>query len=114
MRQIKRDPIDYKHIPLSSDIEFISGRYTPLEEKIIDFKDRKVLYVIGNAILDNSCCGIGGCRYAIVPGFIIDFKYKKDAGLSVSKVEPIHDLKERQEIKTMINGRELVTQIDFW
>jgi len=114
MELTKKHTINYKHLPTGIDIEFISGSYTPLEEKILDFNDKEVLYVIGNAILDNSCCGIGGCRYAIVPGYIVNFKYKKENGLFVSRVEPILNLKERQEIKRIVKGRDIITQIDFW
>lgn len=114
MESIKTDMVDYKHLPLGQDINFISGRYTPLKEKITYFQDKKVLYVIGNAVLDNSCCGIGGCRYAIVPGFIVDFKYKKENGQYVSKIEPIRDSGQKQEIKKMIKRCEIVTQVDFW
>ncbi|BDC35696.1 MAG: hypothetical protein EF806_05360 [Candidatus Methanoliparum thermophilum] len=114
MKPTSKCLIDYKHLPIGLDIEFVSGSYVPLDEKILDFNNKKVLYVIGSAILDNSCCGVAGCRYAIVPGYIVDFKYKRENSLFVSKVEPIRDLKQRQEIKKMIKGRETVKQIDFW
>jgi len=75
---------------------------------------REVLYLKGYGHIDSSCCGTGGCSYALVKGFILDWKIKKDSdGFSVSLIEPIREVSFQKQIKELIYRRETVQQISF-
>ena len=105
----------YTHEELNRDVRFIAGYYRPEEEKRLNYREREVLYVIGHAEIDNSCCGVGGCRYALIPGYITAWKNRTDeAGSPISEVEPIADEDSRAEIAGILQEREIITQIDFW
>jgi len=74
-----------------------------------------VLCVTGLGVIESSCCGTGGCVYAIVPGYIVNWKFKEnEAGLPVSQVEPIADKAVRQGIAAILRERECVGNIEFW
>ena len=106
---------EYAHVGLNEEIESISGYYMLEEENVLKHNGRDVLYLLGHGVIDSSCCGIGGCRYALVPGYIIGWKIKKDAaGNPVSEVEPISDDKSKAEILGMIRETEIVQQIQFY
>lgn len=106
----------YTHLQLGEDIAAgIAGYYTPGQEVRMDYNGREILYILGNAVVEAACCGVGNWGYALIPGYIINWKSKKNgAGLPVSEVEPIIDEKKRDNIKKIIQGREIVTQVQFW
>jgi hypothetical protein len=65
-------------------------------------------------VVDTSCCGIGGCAYALVRGFIRKWKYKKNSNdLPVSQIEPIRDVFLQREIGRLIQTRDKIFQVTF-
>ena len=71
----------------------------PEKEVKLKHNNREVLYVIGQAVIEASCCGGGSCGYAIVPGYILNWQNKtNEAGLPVSEVEPISDKATQENI----------------
>ncbi|MDY6854958.1 MAG: hypothetical protein SWO11_09695 [Thermodesulfobacteriota bacterium] len=106
---------DYTHEKLKEEVRFIAGYYLPEEEKRLGYKGREVLYIIGFGAIDNSCCGTGGCRYALVPGYLLKWKVRNNEdGKPISEIEPIKDKDDRAEIAGIIRGQETITQIEFW
>jgi hypothetical protein len=100
---------------LKRQFQSISGRYELEKEARIRVDGKNVLYVVGNAIVDSSCCGVGGCRYALVPGYLQRYKIRKnDHGLWVSEVEPVVDPESRKKITQLIKRKEWVNQVQFW
>jgi len=70
--------------------------------------------LIGYAAFHTACCGVGGCAYALVPGFIASWKSeRKENGLPVSQVEPIRDEAVQEKIRRSIEQQETVHQIRF-
>ena len=105
---------DYVHIDLNEEITAIAGYYVLTRETRHPFHDREILYFLGYCIIDNSCCGSGNLSYAIVPGFIIEWKYKKTPdGFPVSRVEPIRDRALQNDIRSLIKQKEVVSQVTF-
>lgn len=105
---------DYTHSQIGEEIQFISGYYVVDEERKIPFGDRELLVVFGHAIVDNSCCGTSGCRYAFIPGYVVSWKGKKnEEGVEVSEVEPVSDQDERLEIQKYLREKEVVQQVNF-
>jgi hypothetical protein len=106
--------IDFIHPVLNKAVRSISGHYILSQEKRLSYNGREVLYFIGCAVVDASCCGPGGCSYALVPGYIKDWKYKTDRDdLFVSRVEPIRDADVQSELRRMIIKKESVQQVNF-
>jgi hypothetical protein len=106
--------IDFIHPVLNEEIRTISGHYILSRENRLPYNDRQILYYIGCAVVDSSCCGTGGCAYALVPGYIRQWKYKLNAGnLSVTQVEPIRDEADRRALRVLIKEKEGVQQVNF-
>jgi hypothetical protein len=108
--------IKYTHLELGKDIEIaIAGYYTPEREVRLPYKGREVLYVVGKAVVESSCCGTGSWIYAIVPGFIINWQYtRNEKGLPVSEVEPISDEAAQEKIRKLIEKNESAVMVGFW
>ena len=104
---------EYTH-ELGREVRSISGGYELEMEGKLQIDGREVLYVVGNGVVDSSCCGVGGCRYALVPGYVRQFKTRQDEqGLWISEVEPIIDRATRQEITRVLKEKEIVQQVQF-
>ena len=105
---------DYIHAVLNEEIRTISGHYILSRENRLPFNDRQVLYFIGCGVVNSSCCGTGGCAYALVPGYIRQWKYKLNAGnLAVTQVEPIWDKDDKHELRLLIKAKERAQQVNF-
>jgi hypothetical protein len=105
---------EYVHQELNQEVTAIGGHYVLVKEARLSFRGREVLYLVGHAAFDTTCCGAGGCAYALVPGFVLDWKIGTDeAGLAVSQVEPIHDTDTQQALWRLIQKQEVVHQVRF-
>jgi len=105
---------EYVHEALNQEIAAVGGHYVPVKEARLPFRGREVLYLVGYAAFDNTCCGAGGFAYALVPGFVTSWKsrQKKD-GLAVSEVEPIRDEAAQRELRRSIEQQETIHQVQF-
>jgi len=110
------DTREYTHVELGKDVTVgIAGYYTPEKEVRLNYNGREVLYIIGKAVIESACCGVGNWGYALVPGYIVHWQNKRnEADLPVSEVEPISDEKIRNNIKQIIQSKETVAQVQFW
>ena len=105
---------DYIHPQLGREVEAVGGHYVFGKERRITFSSREILYFVGYAVLDSTCCGIGGCAYVYVPGFICQWKYKKKEGNSyVSQIEPIRSHAFQKKVRDFIQKEEMVFQVTF-
>jgi hypothetical protein len=106
--------VEFKHLEPGKEIPFgIAGYYTMYKEVRMPYKGREVLYLTGKAVLESSCCGTGNWVYASVPGYIAEWHVSEDSGAPVSKVEPISDPKEREELNKIIEDRETLDLVYF-
>ena len=107
-------PQDFAHPQLGREVTSIGGHYVFGKEIRLPFHSREILYFIGYAVLDSTCCGVGGIAYVLVAGFLRQWKYKKDQDdCFVSLIEPIIDQAVQKEIKSIIRKREMVYQVSF-
>ena len=106
---------DYVHPNLQEEVTAIAGSYTPEKELKIALNGREVLAIIGFGVVDTSCCGMGGGRFAVVPGYITKYKYAvNDQGRQISSVEPIEDDWEvKREIIRRIEELESYCNVRF-
>jgi hypothetical protein len=106
--------VDFVHPILNKAVRTISGHYILSQEKRLPYNGREVLYFIGCAVVDASCCGPGGCAYALVQGFIKQWKYKLTPdNRSVTQVEVIRNKAVQKELRRLIKEKEPVQQVDF-
>ena len=107
--------LEYAHLKINEDVTSISGYYTPQKEIRLRHDGREVLYVVGRAVVEASCCGVANWMYVLVPGYILNWQNRtNEAGLPVSEVEPVSDKSAREGISQAIRKVEPVTQIEFW
>ena len=107
--------LKYTHQKLEEDVICPHGYYTPLKEVRLKYNNREVLYMVGHAVLESSCCGSAKGKYVTVPGYIVKWQStKNEDGLPVSEVELISGEEARKNIKQLIREAEAISQIEFW
>lgn len=105
---------EFVHPMLGEDVTSISGHYALTHERTLRYAGKEVLYFVGYAVCDTSCCGAGGWGYALVAGVLLSLRVAKDAsGRWVSRVEPILDEAEKKEIAQKIAKETGVSQVVF-
>lgn len=104
----------YVHRELGGRVTAIGGHYVMDKEALMRLDGRSVLYLVGHAVLDTSCCGSGGCGYAQVLGYVEQWKSETDeAGYAMTVVTSVHDKRERQRIADLVKKTEMVQQVLF-
>ncbi|MFC2038806.1 hypothetical protein ACFLUG_03440 [Chloroflexota bacterium] len=106
----------FTHQEPGKDVIFgIAGRYMPLQESVLDYGGRKILYSIGQVFMESSCCDLPDWTYIVVPGYIVNLKNTLNQdGLAVSEVEPVKDRKAREELTAIIQATEGIIPVEFW
>ena len=105
---------EYAHRDLDQEVTAIGGHYRFCKEVRITFRGRPVLYLAGYALFDSTCCGVGGCGYALVQGFVENWKVRSDSeGFPISHVEEISEPDVQVELERLIKTREKVQQVVF-
>ena len=108
------DTQEFVHPKLGQEITAIGGHYVFGKEIRLPHEGREILYFVGYAVLDSTCCGVGGTAYVLVAGYIKQWQYRKDPnGLPVSRVAPIQDRIEQKQIRNLIQKKEMVYQVTF-
>jgi len=105
----------YTHVPLGEEIQALAGYYVTDAENRVPFEGREVLVVTGHMMIDNSCCGVGGCGFALVPGYVLRWRgSQNDKGEPITEVEPVRDEREKEALRELILASERVQQVNFW
>ncbi|MFH2063982.1 MAG: hypothetical protein ABIK15_02135 [Pseudomonadota bacterium] len=105
---------EYCHEDLNMEVQAIGGRYVLTAENRLPHGDEEILYLTGYAVFDSTCCGAGGCTYAVVYGTILSWKQKTGKnGIAVSEVLPIKDESARKTIRKTIMEKEQINQVVF-
>ncbi len=105
---------EYLHQGPGTEVRFIAGYYTIVEEQRLAYRDREVLCVVGIAAVESTCCGTQGCRFVNIPGYIAAWKSRlSESGTPISVVEPIEGQAERSEIREIMERRFPYSQILF-
>ena len=104
---------DYVHTAME-EVRAISGGYQLEKEMAMEIDGRRALCLVGYGVVDSSCCGVGGCRFVFVPGYLVRERYRRtEAGLAVSEVEPITDPAVRSRIADRLKITEMAQQVNF-
>jgi hypothetical protein len=105
---------EYLHQAPGTEVRFIAGHYTIIEEQRIPHHGREFLTVVGIAAVGSSCCGTQGCRFANILGYIVAWKDRlSENGVPVSIVELVASERDRAEIREIMERQLPYSQILF-
>ncbi len=99
---------------IAEEVRSIGARYEFDKEDYLEVEGRRILYAVGNAVVDSSCCGFWGCRYCFVAGFVVRDQFSIDKrGNLISEVIPITEPYERQKVTEILKTKEGASQVIF-
>ena len=105
---------DHVHLPLDEEVTAIGGSYRLVKEERLSIDGREVLYIVGHGVFDTTCCGAGGCAYAIVPGYIIDWKTAHQLRWLVFIHRRTHRMSgSREQSPVLIKSRETIQETRY-
>jgi len=97
---------EHVHQNIEEEIRSIAGYYMVLEEGMLEYKGRELLYLVEMASIETSCCGRGGMGFILVPGYINALKVRRNGdGFWVSDVDRIEGEEDRKEITRLLLAR---------
>jgi hypothetical protein len=109
----RRGLVEFVHPELGVEVEAIGGYYLFTREEMLDHSVGRILYLVGCAVTDRSCCGPAGCSYAVVTGRIVSLRYcLREDGRSVSIMDPIEE-SLYEDLAKAIRLKEGVSQVHF-
>ncbi len=104
----------FTHPELNEPVTAIGGTYVLTSEHKIGYQGEQLLVFSGHAVFDTTCCGAGGCAYALVPGFVGSYRCgKDDAGRWLSMVRPIESAQIRKTVTAVIRAQTNAHQVQF-
>ena len=107
--------IEYTHPELDREVRSIAGYYVPVEEHVLPYNEREVIYILGSACIEASCCGSKDWLYIQVPGFLVRKHIRSGEGtLPVSEIETIQDKEDRDAIRHLLEEKHPSVQIEMW
>lgn len=96
-------------------VEYVNGAYELHSIKRLWEQQREILYCLGEAELDNSCCGLVGLSYALVIGEMVERDVRKTSdGHSVSVVRAISDTESQRRIRAQLLASENISEVNFY
>ncbi|MEW5914010.1 MAG: hypothetical protein AB1814_15740 [Thermodesulfobacteriota bacterium] len=105
--------VAFKH-QLRGRVRSIAGWYEMEQEKLLTLGGEQYLYLLGRGVVETSCCGTGGCYYAVVPGRVLAWHCRQDErGTPVSLVEPVRSQEFQALLSREIKAQEDVAQVCF-
>jgi hypothetical protein len=113
--QGEQSVMDFVHPSLGEEITAIGGHYSFTKEGQIAHAGRMVLYLVGYGSIDTSCCGVGGCIYALVPGYMVSYRDSAhpQSLRPISKVAPVEE-DSQASLAQALKDLEGVTQVHFF
>lgn len=104
----------YAREDLGSELAAPSGYYQPLEEAVLDHNGKRLLYVLGTACIDASCCGVGSWEYLRVEGYVVDADSSWSQGDGTYlEIDTIEDSGEKAAIGKLLLDEHPGARVEF-
>ena len=107
--------IEFTHPALGQEVQAFAGYYVPVEEHVLPHHEREVIYILGQACIEASCCGVGRWDYIQVPGFLVRKHIRGEGSTSpVSEIEIIQHPEDRESVWHFLKTKYPGAHIEIW
>jgi hypothetical protein len=97
-----------------SEVQAPWGYYQPMEEGTLEFAGKSVLYTLGSACIEASCCGKGSWTYARVEGYVAGGSSPQGSGAGEPvEIDAIEDPVEKAEIAKLLAERHPGVRVEY-
>jgi hypothetical protein len=103
----------YSPEELGKEVVTPAGYYQPLEEGSVEYAGKSLLYTVGTACIEASCCGRGSWDYLRVEGFLVAAVPADAAGGRPVEIDTVDDAGERMVIKSLLQEKHPGVRVEF-
>ena len=104
----------YSPDDLGSEIVAPSGYYQPFEEGFLDYEGKQLLYTLGSACIEASCCGKGSWSYARVEGYVVgDTPPRARGDGGAIEIDTVEDVEEKTAIANLLAEKHPGVRVEF-
>jgi hypothetical protein len=106
----------YSPNDLGNEVTAPWGYYEPLEAGSLEYAGRRVLYTLGSACIEASCCGKGSWSYARVEGYAVGVSGPLSGGelqMGPVEVETVEDTGEQLAITKLLMDKHPGVRAEF-
>jgi hypothetical protein len=98
---------------LGNEIAAPSGYYQPLEAGFLDYGGKRLLYTLGTACVEASCCGRGSWNYLRVEGYVVGNAADGQVAGQPLEIDSIEDESERSAIGRLLLEKHPGVRIEY-
>jgi hypothetical protein len=103
----------YSADDLGNEIAAPSGYYRPVEAGAVEHAGRRLLYTLGTACIEASCCGRGSWDYLRVEGYVVAGPSEDPTTGGPVEIDTIEDAAEKAAITRLLQGKHPEARIEF-
>jgi hypothetical protein len=80
----------------------------------MDYNGKQLLYIVGTACIEASCCGIGSWKYLRVEGYVIEKDSSRSQGdRTYLEIETIENDSDKAAISKLLLDKHPGARIEF-
>lgn len=107
---------------LGTEVQAPWGYYQPEEQGTLDYGGRPVLYTLGSACIEASCCGKGSWDYARVEGYVVTgapgagargAPAKASGDSNPTELDTVENPKDRAAIAKLVEEKHPGVRVEF-
>jgi hypothetical protein len=98
---------------IGHEIAAPSGYYRPCEQGFTAHAGRRLLYTLGTACIEASCCGRGSWDYLRVEGYVVAGPSEDPTTGGPVEIDTVEDAAEKAAIARLLQGKHPGARIEF-
>jgi len=98
---------------LGHEVVAPSGYYQPVEARALEHAGGRLLYTMGTACIEASCCGRGSWDYLRVEGYIVPGSSEELAAGKPVEIDTIEEAVEQAAITRLLQERHPGVRVEF-
>jgi hypothetical protein len=105
-----------KYLPEDCGKEIVapSGYYQPVECGLLEHAGKRVLFTLGAACIEASCCGVGSWKYVRVEGIVVGEESPVlESGGEPIDIDTIEDDQTKRAIRKLISEKHPDARVEF-
>jgi hypothetical protein len=97
-----------------TEVQAVWGYYQPMEAGVLQSAGKSLIYTLGSACIEASCCGKGSWDYARVEGYVAEGGPEWRPGVSEPvEIDTIEDAQEKAAIAKLLAEKHPGVRVEF-
>jgi hypothetical protein len=104
----------YSSGDFGTEVQAVWGYYQPMEAGVLEFAGKPLLYTLGSACIEASCCGKGSWNYVRVEGYVAEGGPEwRPGGSDTVEIDTIEGTQEQAAIAKLLAEKHPGFRVEF-